>query len=74
MPNITLAIDEKLLEKSREYAKRQQLSLNALIRQLLEERVDGNQSAQLEACFAVSDKLKISSQGKTWTRDDLYER
>jgi len=74
MKNITLAIDEKLLEKGREYARRHQLSLNGLIRKLLEETVNESGEKRLESCFKLMDKENVSSEGKKWTRDDLYER
>ena len=41
MKNITLAIDEKLLEEVRIYAARQQTSVNALVRAHLETLVRG---------------------------------
>lgn len=74
MPKITLSIDEKLLRKSREYARRQHLSLNALIRKLLEDKVQENHRDQLEACFELMDKANVSSEGKKWTREALHER
>ena len=74
MPNITLSIDEKLLEKGREYARRQQMSFNALIRKLLEERVQENYINQLEACFELMDKANVTSAGTKWTREALHER
>ncbi|MCB0258214.1 MAG: hypothetical protein KDE62_00600 [Calditrichaeota bacterium] len=74
MPNITLSIDEKLLEKGREYARRQQMSLNALIRKLLEDKVQKNSIDQLEACFELMDKANATSAGVKWTREALHER
>ncbi|MEL6821393.1 MAG: DUF6364 family protein [Calditrichota bacterium] len=73
MKNITLAIDEKLLEKGREYARKHQLSLNGLIRKLLEETLYEKHEKRLESCFELMDKENVSSEGKKWTRDDLYE-
>ena len=74
MRNITLAIDEDLLKKGRAYAQKHRLSLNALIRKLLEEKVLENHDLQLEACFELMDTLTASSANKSWTRDELYER
>lgn len=74
MPNLTLAIDEQLLKKSREYAKKHKLSLNALIRQLLEERVLENREQRLAAGFALMDQVSVSSEGSGWTREELHER
>ena len=39
MPNITISIDEKLLKIGREYAEEHHTSVNALIRNLLEQTV-----------------------------------
>jgi len=74
MKNITLAIDEKLLEKGREYARKHQLSLNGLIRKLLQDTVLENTTARLESCFELMDSVNANSSGKKWTRDELYER
>lgn len=74
MKNITLAIDEKLLEKGREYARKHQLSLNGLIRKLLEETVLEKGEKRLEGCFELMDSVNVSSEGKKWKRDDFYER
>lgn len=74
MPNITLSIDEKLLKKGREYARRHQISLNSLIRQLLEETVLEQHENQLEACFQLMDQVHASSKGRKWKREELYER
>ena len=74
MPNITISIDEKTLRISREYAERHNISLNALIRQMLEQKVKRQSTDWLEECFAKMDKLGGNSNGKKWTRDELYER
>ena len=39
MKNITIALDESIINAGREYAKKQNTSLNGLIRTLLEQRV-----------------------------------
>jgi predicted HicB family RNase H-like nuclease len=39
MPNVTIALNERLLTASREYAQRHGTSLNALIRECLEQKV-----------------------------------
>lgn len=74
MPKITLSIDEKLLQKGREYARRQQISFNALIRKLLEDKVQENYTGRLEACFELMDKATVSSAGEKWDREALHER
>jgi hypothetical protein len=74
MTNVTLSIDEKTLKASREYAKRHSISLNALIRQMLEQRVNRESTEWLEECFAKMDAAKGDSKGQKWTRDELYDR
>jgi len=56
MKNITLAIDEKLLEEVRIYAARQQTSVNALVRAHLEALVRGQERAQ----SAIADLKRLS--------------
>ena len=74
MPNVTLSIDEKTLNASREYAKRHNISLNALIRQMLRQRVSRQGNEWLEECFSKMDAAAGDSEGKKWTRDELYDR
>ena len=76
MANITLKIDDQLLEKARRLAAKRKTSINALVRQRLEEFVStdlGREAilAGLESFFQRS-KAKVGE--RTWTRDELYER
>jgi len=73
MPNVTISIDEKTLKASREYAKRHKTSLNALIRQLLEQRVLQRSTDWVDECFALMDEAEGRSRGKRWTRDEIYD-
>lgn len=73
MKNITLSIDEKLLEAGRKYAKKHNTSLNALIRKLLSQTVLPSSGEWVEECFELMDKYGGDSQGRTWKRDDLYD-
>ena len=75
MPNITLSIDEKTLKASRDYAKKHNISLNALVRQMLAQRVAMNaQDSWIEECFAKMDAVAGDSKGQIWSRDALYDR
>ncbi|HSV97777.1 MAG TPA: hypothetical protein VLM75_12715 [Spirochaetota bacterium] len=74
MPNITLSLDEALLNKARELARRQSTSLNGLVRALLEERVSGEKELWLEDVFARTDSSRVGSHGRRWKREDLYEK
>jgi len=70
--NITLSIDEETLEAGRDYAKRHNMSLNALIRTLLKQTVVRPSTQWLAESFEIMDKARGNSRGKTWKREDLY--
>jgi len=75
MPNITLSMDEKLIEKSRKYAEKQGKSLNALIRELLQKTVNtGSSSKKTNRLFDLMDKAAGNSKGKKWRREEIYDR
>jgi hypothetical protein len=72
MKNITLAIDEQMLSMGREYAKKQNISFNVLVRRLLEQTVTSNSTQWLDDTFTLMDKAHVSSHGKKWTREELH--
>ena len=74
MSNITLSIPEEVLKEVRNYAKKNNTSLNALIRQFLEKTFKKTKKNSLDEFFAIADRNKTSSKGKKWRREDLYER
>jgi predicted transcriptional regulator len=76
MANITLKIDDELLDKARRLAFQRKTSINAIVQQKLEEFVSTDLSreatlAGLESFFQQS-KARVGK--KTWTRDELHER
>jgi hypothetical protein len=73
MKNITLAIDEDILERGREYARRHHTSFNGLVRDLLERTVTppGN---WLEETFRLADEAHGNSEGQTWTKEEINDR
>jgi hypothetical protein len=73
MPNITISIEEQLLKSGRKYAEEHQTSLNALIRNLLEQTVKTDSNQWIEECFALMDRANTSSGGKRWKREELYD-
>jgi hypothetical protein len=73
MPNVTISLDEKILRASREYARTRNMSLNALIRQLLEQQVLRADANWIDACFSLMDNLGVNSKGRRWKREDLYD-
>ncbi|MFN0190577.1 MAG: DUF6364 family protein [Aestuariivirga sp.] len=76
MPNITLAIDEELLEKSREYAARKGTTLNALVRDLLDDTVTREEKIE-EARKGLLELMQTSTArlgpNYKWNREDIYE-
>lgn len=74
MKNVTIALDEKILDAGRDYAREHRTSLNSLIRQLLERTVlrQTNESGWNEF-FALADKAGGDSRGWKWNREDLYD-
>ncbi|MCP4148748.1 MAG: hypothetical protein GY757_13455 [bacterium] len=73
MANVTLSIQDNLLNAGREYARRQNVSLNALIRRLLEQTVEQSNARWLDECFHKMDQANGDSGGKKWRREDLYD-
>lgn len=76
MKNITLAIDEAVLESVRKYAANHGTTVNALVRQHLE-RIVRNEDRAKEAMRELRE-LAAKSKGDVgtvnWKRDDLYDR
>ena len=72
MPNITISLDEELLKSGRRYAEKQQTSMNALIRKLLEQAVRSHSDDWLEECFHLMDRAGGNSEGRKWSRQELY--
>ena len=72
MKNITLAIDEDVLQAGREYARIHDMSFNVLVRKLIEQTVIPQKDKWLSDTFSLMDKVNVSSQGKKWTREELY--
>lgn len=77
MANLTLTIDEALLRRARIRALERGTSVNAIVRAYLESFVgeDAARDALGEFLAIAKDSAAGSGpQGRTWTRDDLYER
>ena len=72
MPNVTLALDEQTLRRAREYARKHNLSVNAIIRRLLKQMVEQGPDSWLEECFRLMDRSRARAAGR-WKREDLYD-
>ena len=76
MANITLKIDDELLEKARRLAFQRKTSINAIVKRTLEEFISSDLSREtvlrgLEAFFQRS-KARVGKE--TWTRDEIHEK
>ena len=75
MTNLTLAIDETLLRKARIQALKQGTSVNAVIREYLEEYVGGGAARDraIDDLLALSARAQSRGGGRPRTRTDLHE-
>ena len=74
MKNITLSVDDQVLEQARRAADRRGKSLNALIRDYLEELAGvRRRSAAAERLKRLWSEGTGRSGGRKFTRDSLYE-
>jgi len=72
MKNITLSMDDNLLKIGREYAKKNNISFNTMVRHLIEQTVRPSMDRWLDDTYLLMDKLDVSSEGESWTREDLH--
>ena len=75
MKNVTLAVEDNLLEDSREYAQRHHMTLNALIRNILQREVGAQARTHWADNFLeLTRKAGGNSRGWKWNREELYDR
>ncbi len=75
MANLTLSVDDELLQKAREAAVREHTSVNALVREYLTQYVNARERRlrALDALDAVAERTGSASKGR-WSRESLHER
>ncbi len=77
MANLTITVDEQVLKKARMRALEEDTSVNAVLRDYLEDyaRTDIERQRAVERVLASSRESKSGSgpSGRTWKREDLYE-
>lgn len=75
MANLTLSLDDELLQKAREAALREHTSVNALVREYLKGYVNARERRlrALDAFDAVADRTDSASE-RRWTRESLHQR
>ena len=74
MKNVTLSLDDEVLEAGRRYAQRHQTTLNALVRELLVKTVMADRKAGVQEMFRLMDAHSGNSRRRRWTREELYVR
>jgi predicted transcriptional regulator len=76
MANVTIKIDDDLLAKVRLLAAQRKTSVNALVKQKLEEFVatDLRREATLRGLDEFYARSRARVGKKTWDRNDLHER
>ena len=76
MKNLTLRVDERTLEKAREVAAQRSTSVNALVREYLDElahQVSRREEARKEL-LKLCRNSRAAVGEKQWKRDDLHAR
>lgn len=77
MTNLTLTIDDDILRRARIRALELGTSVNALVRDYLGQVAGRSTAAEGVAEFLDATRgagAASGSEGRTWTRDDLYDR
>ena len=77
MANLTIVVDEGTLKKARIRALEEGTSVNAVLREKLEEYA-GARRKQMEALERILEDARKGGSGsgpggRTWTRDEIYE-
>ena len=76
MANLTIAIEDELLQRARVRALQQGTSVNAVLRQYLQAWTDDSRSRQtaIREILDLANSVDTGSGGRRWTRDELHER
>lgn len=73
--NVTLSIDDEIVERARDLARQRGTSLNQMVRdyltQLAADRSPEELVAELERLWATS---RGNSGGERWTREEIHDR
>ena len=76
MKNITLAVDENILEAVRVYAAKRQTTVNAIVRSELERiaKADDRVARARRRLLELAEQSSAGLGQVTWKREDLYDR
>ncbi len=76
MASLTITVNEQVLHRARRRALSRGTSVNAVLNEYLEQYAGASATtAALEAFLDLATASEAGSgpEGRTWTRDDLYE-
>jgi hypothetical protein len=73
MKNITISLEENLIKAGREYAQKNNTSLNALIQDYLTRTVLKNPSDLSKEMIRLMNEAQGDSKGIKWRREELYD-
>jgi hypothetical protein len=72
---ITISLDEETVARAQELAKRRDMTLDEVIRELVEEHAaDPPSSGLIEELIELWRTSSGDSRGAVWTREELHER
>jgi post-segregation antitoxin (ccd killing protein) len=76
MKNITLSVEEDVLERARKVAADRHTTINALVRNYLRELAAQreNLNEALKRMNRLADEAGMEIGPVTWSRDDIHER
>jgi len=76
MANVTVKIDDELFAKAHLLAAQRNTSINAIVKQKLEESVatDLRREAALQGLEKFFERSRARIVKKTWSRDEIHER
>ena len=77
MANLTITIDDEILNRARIRAQTEQTSLNDVLLKFLESYAGtstAEQAAAVRELIELSRQIKSRHVGKRWSREELHER
>lgn len=74
MKNTTITLDKKILEDARRHSAKLGISFSKWVGKLIEDAIRRSPKKTMEDLLALSDDCAGNSNGKRWTRDEIYER
>lgn len=72
--NITISMDESLLARAREHARKQGTTFNQMVRDLVAKEVAPNRGERTKAMLELAAKLSLKSEDGPMSREEAHER